>query len=118
MGKPKRKPTPFGRLLTEVMKERGVSIRQAARLAHVNTSTLQSWRSGAIPEDYLAVKRLAEAMGTTLSYLLTGENEAMPKNPPVTEVFNMGDVLFDGYARIQIQRLIPKGKPSQENEPT
>jgi hypothetical protein len=69
-----------------------------------------SWRAGASPEDFVAVKRLAVTLGTTLSYLLTGEDDARPSGvtPTASECFEDGGCVFDGYARIKIERLIPK----------
>jgi transcriptional regulator with XRE-family HTH domain len=107
----RRSPTPFAKILSSLLHEKNIGVREAAKLAGVGASTIMSWKSGALPEDYLAVKRLAENLGTTLSFMLTGENDSRPNNPPnVTEVFEDGGSLFDGYAKIQIQRLIPKTK--------
>jgi transcriptional regulator with XRE-family HTH domain len=101
----------FSKILLTLMEEKKMTVRKAAELAGVGTSTLNSWRSGALPEDYLAVKRLAHGLGVTLSFLLTGEDDArMNSGPPlVAEVFEDGGMLFDGFAKISIQRLVPKG---------
>lgn len=105
----KRPPTPFAKILTSFLEEKNIGIREAAKIAGVGASTIMSWKSGALPEDYIAVKRLAENLGTTLSYMLTGENDSRPGGPPaVAEIFEDGGSLFDGYAKINIQRLIPK----------
>ncbi len=111
----KRTTTPFARHLISIMDEKSIGVREASRLAGVGASTIMSWRSGALPEDYLAVKKLAEAMGTTMSFLLTGEDDAKPTGPPsITEVFDDGGEIFDGYAKITIQRLVPKLKNSKK----
>ena len=105
----KRATSPFSKQLVRLMEERGVGVRDAARTAQVSPSTIVSWRAGALPEDYLAVKRLAKSLGVSLSYLLTGEDDTRPNGlPAVAEVFDDGGILFDGYARIKIERLIPK----------
>lgn len=108
-----RKPraSPFTKILNRLLDERHLGIREAARIAGVGPSTIMSWKSGALPEDYQAVKRLAEGMGTTLSFLLTGENDAASAGPPtVAEIFDDGGVMFDGYARISIRKLIPRNE--------
>ena len=94
------------------MAEKGMTIRQAASLAGVGSSTIDGWRGGALPEDYSAVKRLAKGLGVSFSFLLTGEEDRDQLGlPSVTEVFEDGGALFDGYAKITIQRLLPrKGK--------
>jgi transcriptional regulator with XRE-family HTH domain len=117
--KSKRRPrgtAPFGQILTALMEEKDMGVREAARVAGVGASTIVSWRGGALPEDYQAVKRLAATLGTTLSYLLTGEDETRPAGfaPAISEVFRDGGALFDGYAKITIQRLIPKDGKSDE----
>ena len=110
-GKPE---TPFTQILNNLLEERGISVRSAAELAGVGTSTLMSWKAGALPKDYGAVKRLATSLGVTLSFLLTGEDESRPSGMPgVSEVFADGGALFDGYAKITIQRLVPRKKETQ-----
>lgn len=105
-----RAPTSFGKTLTSLMSERNISVREAARLAGVGASTIVSWRSGALPEDFRAVKALAKILGTTMSFLLTGEDDSRPNSNPlaISEVFEDGGELFDGYAKITIQRLHPR----------
>ena len=51
-------------------------------------------------------------LGVSFSFLLTGENDQKNPNelPSVTEVFADGGALFDGFAKITIQRLIPRKK--------
>lgn len=101
----------FARILTALMDEREVGIREAAKLAGVGPSTVMSWRSGSSPSDYLAVKRLAQALGVSLSFLLTGEEEVLERGQiHLTEIFDGGQVLFDGYARVRIESLIPRKK--------
>ena len=94
------------------MTERGMTIRQAGEIAGVAPSTVDDWRAGALPADYAAVKRLARGLGVTLSFILTGEDDARVASHPlnITEVFDDGGPLFDGYAKITIQRLIPRKK--------
>jgi transcriptional regulator with XRE-family HTH domain len=103
-------PTPFAKILRSLMSEKGMTVRQAAELAGVGSSTVDDWRGGALPEDYSAVKRLAHGLDVTFSFLLTGEEDQREHTafPSVTEVFDDGGALFDGYAKITIQRLLPR----------
>ncbi len=114
--KTRRRPTtPFAKILSSLMEEKNIGVREAGKIADVGASTIMSWKSGALPEDYLAVKKLAEGLGTTLSYILTGEDDARTDGPPaIAEVFSDGGSLFDGYAKITIQRLLPKTKKNKE----
>ena len=64
---------------------------------------------GAAPEDFAAVKRLSVGLGVSFSYLLIGEDDTRSGTiPAISEVFSDGGSLFDGWARITVQRLIPK----------
>jgi transcriptional regulator with XRE-family HTH domain len=105
-------PTPFAKILRSLMTEKGMTVRQAADLAGVGSSTIDDWRGGALPEDYSAVKRLASGLGVSFTFLLTGEEDRREHAilPSVTEVFEDGGALFDGFAKITIQRLIPRKK--------
>ena len=105
-------PTPFAKILRSLMSEKGMTVRQAANFAGVASSTIDDWRGGALPEDYSAVKRLAASLGVSFSFLLTGEEDSRDQSmlPSVTEVFQDGGALFDGYAKITIQRLLPRKK--------
>ena len=103
---------PFAKILRAVMTERQVSARQAAKIAGVSHSTIIDWQTGSSPDNYLAVKKLSEALGVSFSYLLTGkhDDEVNGVAPPVTTVFADGDTVFDGYAKITIQKLVPRAE--------
>ncbi|MGZ3775305.1 MAG: helix-turn-helix domain-containing protein [Bdellovibrio sp.] len=105
-------PAPFAKILRTLMSEKKMTLRQASAIAGVATSTINDWRSGALPTDYAAVKKLANALGVSLSFILTGEEETRrPESlPTIAEVFDDGGAIFDGYAKITIQRLIPRNK--------
>jgi transcriptional regulator with XRE-family HTH domain len=100
----------FANRLITLMREHGVGVREAASLAGVPPSTINNWRSGSAPRDFTAVKRLAEALGTTLSLLLTGESDAASSSaaPTPSAVFPESELVFDGYAKLRIERLIPR----------
>lgn len=111
-----RKKSLFGKNLTHLLEEKQISVREAARIAHVSSSTIVDWKSGTHPTDFLAIRRLSQALGVTLSFLLTGEEEIRTNHPmPVSAVFDPGEVIFDGYALIKIESLLPKRvKPKGE----
>lgn len=94
------------------MDERELTIRQVAKMAGVSPSTINDWQGGANPEDYFAVKRLAKALDMSFSFILTGEGDSTfpDRVPSLAEVFEDGGELFDGYAKITIQRLLPRGR--------
>lgn len=100
----------FAKNLNRLMTEKSITVERAADVAGVSKSNIVSWRSGVAPTNFDAVKKLAELMGVTFSFLLTGEEDSLSGHitPSVTEVFREADTLFDGYAKITIQRLIPR----------
>lgn len=107
----KKSKTVFAKNLIAIMEEKSISIRKAAELSGVGASTINSWRSGSAPEDYLAVKKLAKALGVSFSFLLTGEDDSRPQEDiSISEVLEDGGMLFDGFAKITVQRLIPRNK--------
>lgn len=110
----KKSGNPFPEILSLLLKERGMSYREAGRHAGVATSTITNWTSGSHPEDYLAVSRLAKALGVTLSYLLTGQEEKGITAPTISQVFESGDMLFDGYLKVKIEKMILKIPSGEE----
>lgn len=93
--------------LRAVLKEKGVSLRKAAEMAGVANSVLDSWSGGASPTDFMAVKRLADKLDISFSWLLTGDHEKNETKPTLAEMYKEVPY-FDGLARIRIDRLIPR----------
>ncbi len=108
--KKKKDHGPFAEILRALMKENNMTIAQAAKAAGVSASTIADWREGGQPIRYLAVQKLAEHLGVSLSFILTGKEEKAQVTPTIAQVFDESDYLFDGYAKITIQRMIPKNK--------
>lgn len=103
----------FSANLCALMEGKGMSVRQAAKAAGVSVSTIQSWRTGSSPNDYLAVRRLALALGTTLTWLLTGEYEpSMPFDAQDQRLARDPRPFFSGYAYVTVHKL---KKPEEES---
>lgn len=108
--------SPFAKNLSALLEERGITVRDAARKIGVSPSTIVDWKSGVSPTDYEAVRKLSRLLGVSLCYLLTGfEESATSSPPPISSVFEPGQILFDGIASIKIVALIPKG-PKHDGE--
>jgi len=107
----------FSNRLNQLMKEHNLTVRQAATIAGVNSSTLQNWRAEGTPTSYLGLKKLAEHMDSTLSFILTGESDAdiSGKGISLCEIFESKNV-FTGYAEITIKKLIPRKKPRRNSK--
>ena len=120
MSRRRQKETiPFSKVLISLMSERKLSLREAARISGVSPSTISDWRNGRSPDNFMAVKKLAQALGTTLGFLLTGEYDSREPGMPitVTEAFEPKEIIFEGIARVFIQKLSPREiseeKPSE-----
>lgn len=118
MAKRKRSESPFAKNLAYLMKEKNMGVREAARIAGVSHGTISNWSAGVAPEDFMAVKKLAKGLGVTFSWLMTGEDDSrsLTNVATVAEVFSDGGMLFDGFAKITIQRLIPKSEKKGATE--
>lgn len=104
----------WGNRLQAVLSEKNISRRQLAKTINVAPSVIDSWVKGATPNDLKAVKRLADYMDCSFSWLLTGEEEA-DSGTTVAEMFQVVPY-FDGYARIRIDRLVPRKRKEFEEE--
>ena len=105
--KQRKELAPFPKILSKLLKEKNLTIAQAAKACGVSPSTISDWKEGASPEDYLAVQKLAQFFEVSFSYLLTGKNELLSK-PKLSDIFDDGGDIYDGYAHIVIKKLIPK----------
>lgn len=108
--RPKQRELPFGQVLSSLMAEKGLSNRAAAQLAGISATTIQDWRSGTAPSDLLAATRLADALGVSLRFLLTGEHEksVSGREMTISEVLTDGGEMFSGICEVKIRRLVPR----------
>lgn len=107
-----RDKTGFGKRVTELMAKNGLTVRRCAELLNLHPSVVQSWKQGTLSTDYVALSKFAEVCHCSLEFVLTGKNNS---RPGVEDVFADGGPLYDGYARITIQRLIPATTPSKKD---
>lgn len=106
----KRKGTgslPFGGILTKIMEERHLTLKEVAALSGVSVSVVENWLSGSNPHDLKAIDRLSQKLGVPFKKLLLGVAETVDAPTALTDLFDEQD-FFDGLARIKIQRLMPK----------
>lgn len=111
MPRPKRdkSKSTFARNLQRLRKAKGMSLRTLAEKADLSGPALvSSWEGGTSPEDYQAVKRIAEVLGVSFSYLMTGEDDRVVGKAPLTldQLFIEGNKL-SGIYKIELTQLIP-----------
>lgn len=97
----------FGERLRRLLTERSFTSRALSRATDCPQSTLSGWLRGSTPSDFHAVKRIAETLGVSLSYLLTGEVDSPPD---ASELFQDGDTILDGVVDVRIRKLVPREK--------
>jgi len=103
------KTESWGKRLQSALKERGITQKDAAKLSGVRPSVVAGWISGASPNNFLAVKKLADHLGISFSWLMTGLPDKSEPMSSISEMFEEQEY-FDGYARIRIDRLVPRKK--------
>lgn len=63
----------------ELLDERGVEQKVLAETLGVSPDVVSSWRRGKLSSYRKYLPQIAEVLGTTVSYLLTGENSPSPE---------------------------------------
>ena len=104
----------FSNRLIELMDARALTLRELSEACGISTSTLGNWRSGSIPTDFDAVRKMAIKLGVSFSFLMTGLEDVGRSQPEVIEVFEDGGALFDGYLEVKIKRLVPRSKKNKK----
>ena len=110
MGKNEEKQYVFGDRLKELLTEKGLSQREAAKIAGVAPSVIDGWVAGAQPENYNAVKKLAKYFKISFELLLTGSVETENSTEIMVSQYYNKVPFFTGLAEISIKQLIPKNK--------
>ena len=107
----KKSQSKFPEILRALLEEKNISMREAARITGVPASTLASWIRGSHrASDYDALVKLAHHLGVGLSFLLTGTHESPTHaRPKLTEIFESNGIVFDGYLKIRIEHMVPRG---------
>lgn len=113
--KTEKPAAPFSKVLKTLRRQRGLTLREVAKLAGVSTSVASAWEGGNAPADLLAVRRLAQGLGVTTAFLLFGEDDGRPAD--LMSMFTEGQRL-SGLFRLEMVQLLPSGgkKPSDTED--
>jgi len=112
--KKKTERSTFSKIFEQLLEEKNLSLSTVSSKTGVPRTTLQYWVTGNNPEDYTAVKRLAEFLNVSLSFLLTGSEEKTKESPTsLAEMFEHGST-FDGVVQIKLTHLIPRDDKRKE----
>jgi len=116
-GETMAKPDTFATRLQALLKERKLTLMQAAKSAKISKSTIHNWTIGHSPNDFEALDRLCQVLHSDINYLLLGKAPAPSdsKQLSVSEVFAKDSVLFDGFAHIKVTKLVPRSNVKAED---
>lgn len=88
--------------LEKFIKDKGISARELSRQTKIPQSTINNFLSGKGPQKPEQILILAKFFGTTMEFLLFGEDS---KQPTLDDVLTEG--LFEGWLKVKIERAIP-----------
>ena len=97
---------PFSSNLREIMKDRGLTLKDISLLAGVRTSVVQNWVEGKNPHDLMAVNHLSKRLGIPLATLLLSDEEEI-KTHTIEQMFSESE-FTEGIFKISIKKLSPK----------
>ena len=95
----------ISKVLTRIMKERKLSIKELSNLSGVASSTIHEWLNGRSPRDPVKAKKLADALEMSLNQLLFDEPD---KNETIQIQQIFKEDVFSGVFEINIKRIKEK----------
>ncbi len=95
----------IAKVLTRLMKERRLSIKELSNLSGVPASTIHEWANGRSPRDPVRAKKLADALDISLNQLLFDEPD---KNETIQIQSILKEDIFSGTFEINIKRIKDK----------
>jgi transcriptional regulator with XRE-family HTH domain len=96
----------LGLVLSSIIEQRRLTLRELSKATGVSVSTLSEWQSGRTPKNPAQVAKVAKFLSITLYELLFGEKDS---EEPLLKILK-GD-LFSGTFEINLRRVIlPKDK--------
>lgn len=94
--------------LRKLMQAHKVSVRQMAKIAETNPSSISDWLRGERSTQYECLIRLCRHFNVTLEWLVSGDDEARAAQIPTSlaEIFKEAGS-FQGYCRFKLDLLVP-----------
>lgn len=90
----------IGTNLTNLMKEKNLSLRELSKQAGVPYTTLQEWTANRTPKNPVQIQKVAQVLGVTMHYLLFGCEDNLE---PLTKLLK--EDVFSGTFEISIKRV-------------
>lgn len=90
----------IGTVLKKQLKENAMTLRQLSKLSGVPVSTLSEWSSNREPKSPTQIKKVAQALGVSMHYLLFGEDD---NQEPLQKLLK--EDIFQGTFEISIKKV-------------
>lgn len=91
-------------VLTRLLRERGMTLKELAQAINAKPSTLSGWKNGVTPRDMFEVRSCARFFGVSIEKLLFDETSEIA----VLESL-LTEEIFEGFLKVKIERVIKKG---------
>ncbi len=86
--------------LKALLQQRGMTLREISKVSGVPVSTLSEWSSNRNPKNPLQTKKVAEALGVTMHFLIFGEDDSQE---PIQKILK--EDFFSGTFEMTIKRV-------------
>lgn len=92
--------TQIGKVFTQIIKDRRLTLKEISQAAGVPASTLAEWQSNRTPKNPTQVRAVANYLGVSLHFLLFGEED---QQEPIQKILK--EDIFQGTFEISIKRV-------------
>lgn len=86
--------------MKQLLKERGITLRELSKRSGVPVSTLSEWSSNREPKSPTQTRKVAQALGVSMHYLLFGEDDSQE---PLQKLLK--EDLFQGTFEITVKKV-------------
>ncbi len=86
--------------MKQLLKERGMTLRELSKRSGVPVSTLSEWSSNREPKSPTQTRKVAQALGVSMHYLLFGEDDSQE---PLQKLLK--EDLFQGTFEITVKKV-------------
>jgi transcriptional regulator with XRE-family HTH domain len=83
-----------------LLRQRGMTLRELSKKSGVPVSTISEWSANREPKSPTQTRKVAEALGVSLHYLIFGEDDSQE---PLQKLFK--EDLFSGTFEISVKRV-------------
>lgn len=97
--------------LEKLLKDRKISARELSRRCNIPQSTINNFLSGKGSHKPEQILTIAKFFGTSMEYLLFGEDS---RPPTLDDVLTEG--IFEGWLKVKIERAIPNKRKGSAND--